>query len=169
MKQSQMDRKRRKAEGEERNAAWRALSLQQQLAEVSQTTQLMHQRYAEQVRDQVRGRVDKFADDPANLYFNELTSDMEHLIRSGAAADLPDAYEKAIWLNPVVRAKEIARLSAAQSAQATTQSAAKLSEARRASAVNVRSQGHPTSGPAESLGSIEDTLQETMNKIRARG
>ena len=147
----------------------RISELQQQLAEVGQTTQMMQQRYAEQVKDQIRGRVDKFADDPANLYFNELTGDMEQLIRSGAAQDLPEAYEKAIWLNPAVRAKEIARLSAAQSAQVTAQSTAKLSEARRASAVNVRSQGHPTSGPTEPLGSIEDTLTATMNKIKARG
>lgn len=147
----------------------RISQLQQQLAEVGQTTTFMQQRYAEQVRSQTRGTVDKFADDPANIYFNDLTDDMVRLIQSGAAQDLPEAYEKAVWLNPVVRAKEIARLSAAQSAQSATQSTAKISEARRASAVNVRSQGHPTSGPADPLGSIDDTLTATMKRIKERG
>lgn len=147
----------------------RISQLQQQLAEVGQTTTFMQQRYAEQVRSQTRGTVDKFADDPANIYFDELTDDMVRLIQSGAAQDLPEAYEKAVWLNPVVRAKEIARLSAAQSAQSATQSTAKISEARRASAVNVRSQGHPTSGPADPLGSMDDTLTATMKRIKERG
>lgn len=147
----------------------RISQLQQQLAEVGQTTAFMQQRYAEQVRSQTRGTVDKFADDPANIYFNDLTDDMVRLIQSGAAQDLPEAYEKAVWLNPVVRAKEIARLSAAQSTQSATQSTAKISEARRASAVNVRSQGHPTSGPADPLGSMDDTLTATMKRIKERG
>lgn len=143
--------------------------LRQQLQEVGQTTQLMQQRHLEQVHSQVRGDVDKFAADPANLYFNELTDDMERLIRTGAAANLPEAYEKAIWLNPAVRAKEIARLSAAQSASTTANLAAKADAARKATAVNVRTQTHPTGTPTEKLGSIEDTLENELKRIKAKG
>ena len=143
--------------------------LRAQLAQVSETTTMMQRRHAEQIHSQIRGDVEKFASDPANLYFNELTDDMEQLIRSGAAPDLPAAYEKAIWLNPAVRAKEIARLSAQQSASSGAATAAKIDAARRATAVNVRSQSHPAKGPGESLGSMDDTLTETMKQIKARG
>jgi hypothetical protein len=144
-------------------------ALRAQLQEVGQTTTLMQRRHLEQVHAQVAGDVEKFALDPANTYFNELTDDMEQLIRTGQAANLPEAYEKAIWLNPAVRAKEVARLTAEQSSKVTAQSAAKVSEARKASAVNVRSQGHPTSGPATPLGSMDDTLEATMKNIKDRG
>jgi hypothetical protein len=144
-------------------------SLRAQLAEVGETTSLMQRRHMEQVHAQVAGDVEKFASNPANAYFNELTDDMEQLIRSGQAATLPEAYEKAIWLNPAVRAKEVARLTAEQSSKVTAQTTAKVSEARRASAVNVRSQGHPTSGPATPLGTIDDTLEATMKLIKDRG
>lgn len=143
--------------------------LRAQLSQVSETTTMMQRRHLEQVHSQVRGDVEKFASDPANLYFNELTADMEQLIRSGAAPDLPAAYEKAIWLNPAVRAKEIARLSAQQSASSNTATAAKIDAARKATAVNVRSQSHPANTPKESLGSMDDTLTETMKHIKARG
>jgi hypothetical protein len=144
-------------------------ALRAQLQEVGQTTTLMQRRHLEQVHSQVAGDVEKFASNPANTYFNELTEDMEQLIRSGQATSLPEAYEKAIWLNPAVRAKEVARLTAEQSSKVTAQSTAKVSEARRASAVNVRSQGHPTSGPATPLGSMDDTLEATMKQIKDRG
>jgi len=143
--------------------------LRAQLSQVSETTTMMQRRHAEQIHSQVRVDVEKFASDPANLYFNELTADMEQLIRSGAVTDLPAAYERAIWLNPAVRAKEIARLSARQSASTGAATAAKIDAARRATAVNVRSQSHPAKNPGEPLGSMDDTLTETMNKIKARG
>ena len=143
--------------------------LRAQLQQVSETTTMIQRRHLEQVHSQVKGDVDKFAADPANLYFNELTDDMERLIRSGAAADLPAAYEAAIWQNPVVRAKEIARLSAQQSAQQTANITAKVDSARKATSVNVRTQTHPTAGPGEKLGSMDDTMESTLKNIKARG
>lgn len=144
-------------------------SLRQQLSEVRETTTMMQRRHAEQIHSQIRGDVEKFADSPENLYFNELTGDMEQLIRSGAASTLPEAYEKAIWLNPAVRAKEIARLSAQQSAAAATQGNAKAEAARRATAVNVRTQSHPTAAPGEKLGSMDETMEATLKKLKERG
>jgi hypothetical protein len=144
-------------------------ALRQQLHQVGETTAMMQRRHMEQVHSQVRGDVDAFAADPANLYFNELTGDMERLIRSGAAADLPTAYEMAIWQNPAVRAKEIARLSAQQSAQQTATSTAKVDSARKATSVNVRTQSHPNAIPGEKLGSMDDTLETTLKNIKARG
>jgi hypothetical protein len=143
--------------------------LRAQLSQVSETTAAMQRRHLEQIHAQIKGDVEKFASDPANLYFNELTEDMEQLIRSGAATDLPSAYEKAIWLNPVVRAKEIARQSTQQSASTGAATAAKVNDAKRATAVNVRTQGHPTGGISEPVGDMDDTIQRTLNAIKARG
>lgn len=52
--------------------------------------------------------VKEFGSKPENKYFEELGTDILHLLRTGAAKDLPSAYQMACWTNPAVRAKMIA-------------------------------------------------------------
>ena len=128
----------------------------------------MQQRHFEQVQAQVRTDVDSFADDPANIYFDELADDIAGLIRQGVARNLREAYEKAIWLNPTVRAKELARLSSQKQAQATAAAAQHASRAKIATAANVVSRDHPNTTAAEPTGSMDDTLANTLAAIRKR-
>ncbi len=51
-----------------------------------------------------------FAADPKNKYFEEVGDTIVHLLKTGAAKDLPSAYELACYTNPEVRAKIIADL-----------------------------------------------------------
>jgi len=53
-----------------------------------------------------------FAADPKNQYFDEVANDIFHFIKTGAADDLPRAYELACWANPAVRAKILAQQAA---------------------------------------------------------
>lgn len=52
--------------------------------------------------------VNKFATDPQNKYFEQVSEDILGLIQSGAAKDLPSAYELACLRNPDVRKKYLA-------------------------------------------------------------
>ena len=53
--------------------------------------------------------VEGFFSDPANEFAEEVANDILRLIQTGAAKDLPGAYEMACWSNPAVRAKMIAK------------------------------------------------------------
>ena len=59
-------------------------------------------------RQQVQSAVEKFASDPKNVYFDECADHIAKFIQQGDK--LEDAYEKAVWANPVTRAKELARI-----------------------------------------------------------
>lgn len=57
-------------------------------------------------------KVQAFAANPANKYFEEVTDDIMHFLQTGAAPTLEKAYEMAIWNNPAVRAKLLAEQAA---------------------------------------------------------
>lgn len=67
-------------------------NLQQQVGGVTQTMQTQRE-------SQVSAQVEKFAQD--NPRFEELSGEITHMLRTGYASDLPDAYAKAERLNPL--------------------------------------------------------------------
>lgn len=52
--------------------------------------------------------LNQFASDPAHSHFEELRPVMAALIESGAAADLSNAYEQALWTRPDLRDQQLA-------------------------------------------------------------
>jgi hypothetical protein len=63
--------------------------------------------------------IDAFAaDTAAHPYFDEVANDIHNLFKAGLAKDLTEAYEKAVYANPVTRAKEIDRLTAERASKA---------------------------------------------------
>jgi len=118
------------------------------------------------IRDDNYKQVTAFAEDTkAHPYFDEVADQIALLVSQGQS--LQEAYENAVWLNPVTRAKEIAR--------AQTEAEAKLKETARlealpkkkAKGVNVSSSGDG-SEPTEPTGTLEETVHSTMKKIRER-
>jgi hypothetical protein len=71
-------------------------------------TDTQRKAYEAAVADQ-RKQVDAFFSDPKNEFAEELQADILRLLQTGAATDLPTAYEQAQWLNPAVRAKLLAK------------------------------------------------------------
>lgn len=117
------------------------------------------------VRTKVSGDVEKFATDPAHPYFDEVSDEIVALIRHGAP--LQDAYEKAVWANPVTRAKEISRMQAESETKLKIKFNGEGKKALKASSANVR--GRDTSrAPTESLGTMDDTLKEALASIKSR-
>ena len=141
--------------------------LQKQLADLQSRLNGREQQEAEQVRSKLQAEIDTFASDPAHQYFDEVANDIAGLLRSGAAKDLKDAYEKAIWANPITRAKEQARLTAEAEAKAKAEAAERAKQARKATGANVKSSAKAASGTAP-LGSIDDTLNAALANIKSR-
>lgn len=116
-----------------------------------------------QERTELNSSIEKFAANPSNAYFNDVRDDMAGFLQAGLATSLEDAYEKAIYANPTIREKVIAeqqtktgeakRLAANQTAQA----------ARQAAQVNVSRRGKIP--PQKSVGTMEDTIRETAEKL----
>lgn len=142
-------------------------ALQNQLKGVQ--SQLQHFTTVETQKSQagLKAHIDAFCSDPKNIYVEEVVNDMAQLLRSGSEKTIEEAYQKAIWLNPVTRQKEIARQAAETAAKAEADKAGKLAAAKKATAANVRSKGQGGSA-ATPLGSMDDTLNEALAAIHGR-
>ena len=141
--------------------------LQKQLSDLQSRLNGREQHEANEARSKLQAEIDSFASDPAHQYFDEVANDMTGLLRSGAAKDLKDAYDKAIWANPITRAKEQARLTAEAEAKAKAEAAERAKQARKATGANVKSSAKAASGTAP-LGSIDDTLNAALATIKSR-
>lgn len=142
-------------------------ALRAELNSVKSVTTTIQQERTKQQQVAIESEVSQFAADPANIYFKDVVKDMAHLIQTNQAASVKDAYEKAIWNNPAVRAREIDRIQADKSAKAAKDAEAKAAAAKRALGANVRSSAKSGSAAAP-LGSMDDTIAETLAKITAR-
>lgn len=156
--------------GEEGSPAYvdpKVASLEAKIAQLesgqAQTEQARRQQYQE---DSTKA-VNAFATDPAHPYFDECSDEIARLIRSGEGKDLADAYEKAVWLNPVTRTKEVARQNAEKQTKLGEDAAKKLLDAKTATAANVNTRPKAVTA-GRPLGSMDDTMMDTLRSIKAR-
>lgn len=117
--------------------------------------------------ESAKQEIDKFLNDPANIYAKDVVQDMAQLLQSGQAKDLPEAYNKAIWLNEGVREKEVTRRNKETLELQKVKAREKAEAAKKAAAANVSTTAKNASATAP-LGTIEDTLQQTLNAIHSR-
>jgi hypothetical protein len=113
--------------------------------------------------NKILAEVQAFASDGKHPYFDECYEDIEALVRAGYT--LEQAYEKAVYANPVTRAKELARLQAEWDKEMREKAKAEAEKARQAKAANIRSK-ETTATPTEPLGSMEQTMRETLRRLR---
>ncbi len=121
------------------------------------------QREYQAVQSKVAGEVEQFASDPKNVYFEELSEDIVKFINMGF--ELKDAYDKAVWANPLTRQKELARVQTEQAQQLTEKRKQEAEKTRKAISGNVRSRD-TGKAPTEPLGSMEDTMREVLASRR---
>jgi hypothetical protein len=142
-------------------------ALQNQLQAVQSQLSQQTQRQQAEARSSVKSQVDAFADDPKNVYFNEVAADVVTMLQKGAAGSLQEAYEKAIWLNPTVRAKEIARTTAETSSKVLGDAREREAAVKKATAANVKARAKSGSATTP-LASLDDTLEATLARIKSR-
>lgn len=116
-------------------------------------------------RDRISKEVEAFASDPKHPYFDEVADDV--IVYLNAGKSIEDAYEKAVFANPVTRAKEIARLQTEQTAKLRENARLDALKAQKAKGANVRSRD-TGKAPTEPLGTMEDTMKSTLAEIRSR-
>jgi hypothetical protein len=141
-------------------------SVKERLAAMEREREMNVQREMETRKSEALRQVERFSSDPANVYFDKVSHLIPQLLQSGIAKDLPDAYQQAIMLHPEVRELEFARRQAEQAEKSAREKADKVAAARAASAANVNTRGKPVGGTTP-VGSMDDTLAETMARLRA--
>lgn len=143
-------------------------ALQKRLAEVESKSSQQLEALRTERANQLRTELEAFANDPANRYFAEVAGEIPRLIKSGLAKDFKTAYEMAVKLDPVVSAKEAQRLVDEATAKAREKAEAEAAARAKAKSANVVSSAKNRSAAAP-IGSIEDTLKETLREITSRG
>lgn len=142
-------------------------ALQTELSSVKSTLEAQTQRAAAEQRNLISKQIDAFATDPSNIYWADVADSMAVMLESRQASTLQEAYDKAIWTNPAVRAKEIARQTAEATAKAQAASEEKVKAAKQATAANVKASAKVGSATTPK-GSLDDTLAAAMANIKAR-
>jgi hypothetical protein len=138
-------------------------ALQQKLNQLEGWVAQQSQAHQERENATLNSEIERFSNDPANAHFAAVREDMAGLLQAGLASDLRDAYEKAIYANPVVRAQVLAEQQAKAEAERKAVATQKAQAARQASAVNVARRGAlPATKP---VGSIDDTIRETAKSL----
>lgn len=142
----------------------------QQIQTLEQRLQAKEQAEQEVANHTCRTQIDAFQADPKNLYFEDVKPQMAVLLKSGEAQDLQDAYDKACWMQPNIRALVLADQKKAEQAAATTEARAKVEAAKRASGSVVGSSGLGASAkpPVNQNTSIEDDVRLAMQSIGGR-
>lgn len=137
--------------------------LEQQVQQLQSWIQQQNQAVEEREAQTLNSEISRFASDPANTYFEQVRGEMAGLLQAGIASDLKDAYEKAIYANPTIRAQVLAKQQAESEAKRKVEAAQKAQEAKRAAAVNVSKRGNlPAAKP---IGSMEDTIRAKAQEL----
>lgn len=142
------------------------LELQNQRLQ-QQLTQRQQQEF-NAARANIQQQINAFASDPKNIYFNELSDDIAKFIESGVCNTLAEAYDKAVYANPVTRQKELDRLTAERKAADEAEASARKAKNAESTAADVRTRPNSRDGTVP-LGSMDETMEETLAAIRARG
>lgn len=140
-------------------------ALQEQMHQIQSGLTARQQQDYETLQANTSKEVETFASDPLHPHFNDVADDIVLLLKTGLP--LQEAYDKAVWANPLTREKELqARLLTETEKQKEN---ARLTALPKAKAVrnNVQSVESKRT-PTEPLGTMKDTMLETLKEIRAR-
>ncbi len=133
----------------------------QAATQAQNAVQQWHQQQFEQQKQQKMSEVEDFAKDKP--YFDEVADDI--VLHINAGLSLQDAYDRAVWANPVTRAKEQERIRKESADAARKANLEKANAAKKASSVNIRSRD---TGKVltERTGSMDDTMKQVLAQMR---
>ena len=120
-------------------------------------------------RTRISQEVNTFASDPAHPYFDDVADDIIVMLKSGLS--LQDAYDRAVWANPVTRAKETARLQTEVKSESEKKAKEQAEAAKKAASANIRNRDTrrtPTEQPKGTMRDLDGAMREAMREIKSR-
>lgn len=143
----------------------RIQTLEQQFQEIRDAQTRQQQAALTAAREKASAEVNAFASDPKNALFDECHEDIVKFIKAGDS--LQEAYDKAVWANPVTREKQ--KLSYFQTESEKAKERARLDALPKQKARGVNVNGKDTQRPpTDPLGSMDDTLRSTFKAIKEK-
>ncbi len=143
----------------------RIQQLEQQFQVVQQAITEQQQAALTAAREKAGAEVSAFASDPKNAFFDECHDDIVKFLKAGDS--LQEAYDKAVWANPVTREKNKQAWFQAETEKASERARLDALPKQKARSVNVHGRDTQRS-PTDPLGSMEDTMRSTLRDIKAR-
>jgi hypothetical protein len=141
--------------------------LKQEIESIKSITTAQQQAALQEARMKADSEVAAFAaDEKAHPYFNDVADQMTTLLKADPKLSLQDAYDQAVWLNPVTREKEKGKHAQAELDKFKENARLEALPKKKASTVNVKSRDTQRT-PTEPLGTMDDTMKATLAKIRA--
>jgi len=137
--------------------------LQDELSTIKSSLNAKDQATLQEARTRVESEVEAFASE--HPLFESVSDDLIPFLNAGLS--LEDAYDKAIWANPVTREKEMERLSKENETALREKAKQEAEKALKAKSTNVSSRD-TAKAPTGPLGSMDDTLRETFRDIQKR-
>ena len=141
-------------------------NLEEKLSMLEQQMTARQQAELDVARTAASKEVETFASDTkAHPYFDEVATDIAAFVGQGKT--LPEAYEMAVWANPVTRQKEIARVQTEHEAKLKENARLSSLPKKKAASVNVNGSASDRT-PTEPMGTMEETIRDTHRQIRSR-
>lgn len=106
--------------------------LQQEIAGLKGSIEQEKALKQQQEEGALKSQIDTFAADPKNVHFEAVKAHMAALLRGGAAKDLQDAYEQAVYANPQTRSTLLEQNVKSVEEQRVADKKAKAEAAKRA-------------------------------------
>ncbi|MGD9674494.1 MAG: hypothetical protein AB7U98_13560 [Candidatus Nitrosocosmicus sp.] len=142
-------------------------SLRQEIEQLRSQLNGTTEAVSQERRQKLVSEIQEFASKPENEHFDTVADDIATLLRAKPGMTLREAYDQAVWLNPVTRTKLLEK-QAADAAAAQEKARKDAAERKRLDDLNARTKARQASA-GEKTGSIDDTLAETLAAIEARG
>lgn len=139
--------------------------LQDKLQKIESGLTARQQQDYQAIQEKTSKEVEAFASDSTHPHFNDVADDIVLLLKTGLP--LQEAYDKAVWANPLTREKEL-------QARLLTETEKQKENARLTALPKAKAAQHNVKGveskrtPTEPLGTMKETMLETLKEIRAR-
>src|SRR5450830_1546119 len=144
----------------QQNTDPRVYAAEQEAQQLRAQFQNYQQTAQQQAESALNSEIEAFAADPSHSHFDAVKGHMSALLQAGQAQSLADAYEQAIYANPTTRAAVLQQQEAAKREEA----AKKAQAAKAAASINV--QRRPAMPTAQPIGSMDDTIRETLRRLQ---
>ena len=138
-------------------------SLQQEIQNLRQIVGQTQQESQQEKQSKIEKEVAAFASE--HEFFDDVADDIVPFINAGHT--LSEAYEKAIWANPVTRQKEIDRLENEKAEALEKEKQEKIQKAKKAKSTNVRTQD-TNKAPTGPKVKMFDDLSDVYDDIQSR-
>lgn len=138
-------------------------TLQNEISQLKQVIGQSQQESQQEKQAKAMKEVEAFASD--HELFNEVADDIVPFINTGLT--LQEAYDKAIWANPVTRQKELDRIEKEKTEKLEKDKQEKVKNANKAKSTNVKSRD-TNKAPTELSGKMFDDMPDIYREIQNR-